>query len=273
MNCQEFETIVNDLAGGRLWDGTKRETGLAHTGECPRCSARLANERLLSYELVELGRHERQVQAPMRLKADLMAAFAAQHSAPVAVPSAPLAEVIAFPQRSRKPYWALAVAAAVIVAWGLIIPLRGWLKQSNAAPQASIPAVAPVVAPAPVASPVIAKPGEGTVAANTTAPVPPTVTTTPVKRNRNAVRSQDRASVNIDNEVASNTEVTTGFMPLTYLNDATAADSAVMLRVEVARDRLATMGLPVNLDRYGETIKADIILGDDGVARAIRLVQ
>ena len=276
MNCQEFETIVNDLAGGRLWDGRKRETGLAHTGECPRCSARLANERLLSYELVELGREERQVQAPHRLKADLMAAFAAQHAAPAAAPvAAPLAEVVAFPQRSRTPYWAMAIAAAAIVALGLIIPLRSWLGRGNPAPQASVPTVAPLVPPAPVAPPVIAKPGNETVATNTSAPapVPTTVSARPTQRNRNTVRSQDSAALNTDNEVASNTEVTTGFIPLTYLNDATAADSGVMLRVQVARDRLATMGLPVNLDRYGETIKADIIMGDDGVARAIRLVQ
>jgi hypothetical protein len=93
MNCQEFENIVNDLAGGRLWDGAKRERGLAHTGECPRCAARLANERLLSYELVELGRHERQMQAPQRLKNDLMAAFVAQHATTA---PAPKAEIISF---------------------------------------------------------------------------------------------------------------------------------------------------------------------------------
>ena len=153
MNCQEFENIVNDLAGGRLWDGAKRERGLVHTGECPRCAARLANERLLSYELVELGRHERQVQAPQRLKNDLRAAFAAQHATTA---PAPKAEIISFPQKNRKPYWALAIAAAAIVALGLIVPLRGWFgrtvqptvaQKTPAAPSSLAPPVAPIVTP------------------------------------------------------------------------------------------------------------------------------
>jgi hypothetical protein len=78
-------------------------------------------------------------------------------------------------------------------------------------------------------------------------------------------------------EVALNeaepTEVTTGFVPLTYLNSATAMESGIVVRVEVAREKLVALGLPLNLDRAGETIKADIVVGDDGVARAIRLVQ
>jgi hypothetical protein len=33
------------------------------------------------------------------------------------------------------------------------------------------------------------------------------------------------------------------------------------------------MGLPVNIEHYGERVKADVVLGDDGVARAIRFVR
>jgi hypothetical protein len=73
-------------------------------------------------------------------------------------------------------------------------------------------------------------------------------------------------------EVAAN-EVKTDFVPLTYLNSATAMDSGIVVRVEVSREKLAAMGLPLNLERADEKIKADIVLGDDGVARAIRLVQ
>lgn len=275
MNCQNFETIVNDLAGGRLWDSAKRAAGLAHSGECPRCAARLANERLLSYELVELGRHERMIQAPVQLKHDLMAAFAAQHAAPVAVPTA---EIIAFPQPKANRYWAMAIAAAAVVALGLIIPLRSWFgrtEQPVAQRNPAVPApVAPPVAPIVVPTGGPTK-GSDQVADNgvQAAPAPIGGTKKPAVRNRNVAAPQAAPAIDRDELVASNTEVTTGFIPLTLLNQATAADSSVMLRVEVARDRLAAMGLPLNLDRYGETIKADIIMGDDGVARAIRLVQ
>jgi hypothetical protein len=79
-------------------------------------------------------------------------------------------------------------------------------------------------------------------------------------------------TVETSTQVAS-TEVKSKFIPLTYLNDATAMDSGIVVRVEIARDQLATLGLPFDLERADDIIKADIMLGDDGVARAIRLVQ
>jgi hypothetical protein len=39
------------------------------------------------------------------------------------------------------------------------------------------------------------------------------------------------------------------------------------------RATLASFGLPVNAERASELIKADILIGDDGLARAIRFVQ
>jgi hypothetical protein len=32
------------------------------------------------------------------------------------------------------------------------------------------------------------------------------------------------------------------------------------------------MGLPMNVDRNKEMVKADVVVGDDGLARAIRFV-
>jgi hypothetical protein len=44
-----------------------------------------------------------------------------------------------------------------------------------------------------------------------------------------------------------------------------------MVRVQVPRAALAALGLPVNAERAGELVKADILLAHDGTARAIRL--
>jgi hypothetical protein len=46
-----------------------------------------------------------------------------------------------------------------------------------------------------------------------------------------------------------------------------------VLRVELPRSSLASFGLPVNLERAGERIKADVVVGNDGMARAIRFVR
>jgi len=45
------------------------------------------------------------------------------------------------------------------------------------------------------------------------------------------------------------------------------------VRVELPRSALANFGLPVNMDRYNEKVKADVLVGVDGLAHAIRFIQ
>jgi hypothetical protein len=68
-------------------------------------------------------------------------------------------------------------------------------------------------------------------------------------------------------------EIATEFMPLGYLNAANFQDGGQIVRVELPRSAMASFGLPVNMDRYNERVKADVLLGVDGVAHAIRFVQ
>lgn len=67
-------------------------------------------------------------------------------------------------------------------------------------------------------------------------------------------------------------EVMTEFLPLTYVSEA-AQETGQVVRVRIPRATLASFGLPVNAERVNELIKADILIGDDGLARAIRFVQ
>ena len=68
-------------------------------------------------------------------------------------------------------------------------------------------------------------------------------------------------------------EVTTGFLPLIYDGLLPPLESGQVIRVEVPRFALISYGLPLNAERADEPIKADVLLGQDGLARAIRLVH
>ncbi len=68
-------------------------------------------------------------------------------------------------------------------------------------------------------------------------------------------------------------EVVTDFLPLTYLSETSAADSGHVVRVEVPRTMMASMGVPTNRERKTEFVKADVVISDDGLATAIRFVQ
>jgi hypothetical protein len=68
-------------------------------------------------------------------------------------------------------------------------------------------------------------------------------------------------------------EVATDFLPLTFLANTAAQESGHVVRVRVPRSALIAFGVPMNVDRVGELIVADVVIGDDGLARAIRFIQ
>ncbi|HEX8476510.1 MAG TPA: hypothetical protein VF666_21110 [Pyrinomonadaceae bacterium] len=72
---------------------------------------------------------------------------------------------------------------------------------------------------------------------------------------------------------AVETEIATDFFPLAGAMTLRQTDSGHVVRVELPRSALASFGLPVNTERLGERVKADVLFGDDGIARAIRFVR
>jgi hypothetical protein len=73
--------------------------------------------------------------------------------------------------------------------------------------------------------------------------------------------------------VQESIETATDYFPLTAVAQTESAEIQQVVRVEVPRSMLATWGVPVSADRTRTSIKADLVIGEDGVARAIRLVN
>jgi hypothetical protein len=68
-------------------------------------------------------------------------------------------------------------------------------------------------------------------------------------------------------------EVVTPFFPLPFSDAALPLDDASVIRVDLPRSALELTGLPVEEDRRNERIRADLVLGADGLARAIRFIR
>ncbi|HEX8459024.1 MAG TPA: hypothetical protein VF656_17155 [Pyrinomonadaceae bacterium] len=69
-------------------------------------------------------------------------------------------------------------------------------------------------------------------------------------------------------------ESVTEFIPLVAgAPEAQPLESGQVVRVKLPRAALASLGLPLNAERSNETVKADVLLGNDGLARAIRFVR
>lgn len=87
----------------------------------------------------------------------------------------------------------------------------------------------------------------------------------PVRAPRDELAARGVAS--LDEEIA------TGFIPLVQEARLAEMDGGQMVRVELPRSALVRFGLPMNVERAGERVKADVLLGEDGIARAIRFVR
>ena len=72
---------------------------------------------------------------------------------------------------------------------------------------------------------------------------------------------------------AGGEEIATDFIPLTQDARLAASEGGQVVRVELPRTALQRFGLPMNVEHAGGRVKADVLLGYDGVARAIRFVR
>ncbi|HTG93072.1 MAG TPA: hypothetical protein VL866_10825 [Pyrinomonadaceae bacterium] len=251
MNCQKFEDVVGDLARGQMMETYLRSTALSHLDDCVRCSQRFRDEQALMRGLHALSVQMSSVGASTEVETRLREAMRASLVPPPAV-----AKV-----SPRRLYW-LAVAAAVVVFIGSILA-ASWQWQSKG--NKSVPVESAVKDESPKSS----QPNKQAVVRNAETPK----TAKPViRRSRSTVatRRGPRAAETVANHAS---EIATDFIPLGNINSTSLQEGGTIVRVELPRSALVRFGLPVNMDRVNENVKADVWLGVDGLAHAIRFVH
>jgi len=248
MNCHDFEKLALALARNSLPDATARDQGLIHTEVCNHCAARLAQERALLARVRAVAAEMAGEEPPARVDALLVAAFRAQTVA--------TASSIVIPARSRvgrRFSWKLAAVAAGILILISVMAII-WKSTNSRMPQREDRVVAPTPlnTPGPRAEPPV---GRDQVAGERPKNLPKRV------RRHASVKSPDEA------------EVVTQFFSLREGEDLTTLDSLQVVRVELPGSALGEVGLPVDPETMNEPVKADVVLGQDGLARAIRFVR
>jgi hypothetical protein len=68
-------------------------------------------------------------------------------------------------------------------------------------------------------------------------------------------------------------EYATDFVPLSYGGVQKPMESGEVIRLEMPRSALIAFGLPVNVEHADAPVKAELLLGEDGMARAIRFLR
>ena len=68
-------------------------------------------------------------------------------------------------------------------------------------------------------------------------------------------------------------EETAGFYPLPDAEALPPVESAMVVRVQMPMASLELIGFPINQDRASDRVEAEVLLGQDGLARGVRLVE
>ena len=215
---------------------------------------RLRDEQMLTRGLHSLAAEMESLEAPAMIEANLLLAFRARQ----AVVPTPVVR-----RRFHSAYWVAAVAAMLLIA--ITVFVFRWanrpLGDQRQASRQDEPQRKPSVVEQ--ATPQLAK--DLPVQDDEVLPQQP-------RPRRFHPASQRRAaSAQVANHVTN--EIATDFIPLSYMNAASLQDGGQIVRVQLPRSALANFGFPVNMDRYNEKVKADVLFGVDGTARAIRFVQ
>jgi hypothetical protein len=237
MNCRDFEKVVAGMARGELMDAAAHREGLVHAESCTRCARRLANEQALSAVVAGIVAEDSGCNAPPAGETMLRLAFRKNRRA----------------ARARRRAWWTGAAVAAMAALLLVVSVRE--RRKHDAPQTAQPKLsqaAPGSAPVRVTAPVYRQQRK------------------PRARTLRASRSKPAQPPKVEAALTGR-EVMTDFLPVVY--DPEPIERGHVVRVRLPRASLAVFGLPVNEQHAEEPIKADVLLGEDGLARAVRFVK
>lgn len=262
MNCHRIEGVISDLARDQMVEASVRDEALEHCKVCASCRRTQADQRALTSALRGLADTWQSIDAPETILDGLTSTLRRQATMP------------GLSRRLGRWQYAASAVAAVLLIFSVIATARWYLKpvittksepevvRANVnAEDTSAPPVVPIIRPENVkktsSSEAVASKRRGSrfPAAG------------PEKRDVPQILSTATVVNYGGNEIA------TEFLPLGYGNALSLQDGGQIVRVEVPRSTLVSFGLPVNMDRVGQRVKADLLLGVDGSARAIRFVQ
>jgi hypothetical protein len=255
MNCSEFQHMSHELARDRV-EGREKIEALAHAEECSRCAEYLQEERRLSLRLGFLSQVMQAREAPAQLESALMAAFREQAAQASENGSIPLHAGPRYWARQR--FWAWGAGAAALAA---ILALVIGLESGNRVPSQTSSGVAsstqgPKAETAPVTSAIVKQQD--------------------LKERQPVIRVSKRGHAVVQGARAARDEETTladssGFIPLVYCDELNCGTPGDVVRVELPASSLPIMGFAST--NVTGPIRADVVVGEDGVARAIHLVD
>jgi hypothetical protein len=249
MDCATFENIIHDLDRTGTPGAAQSESALAHAESCHTCAALLRQAECLEFSLRKLAGSVARRRAPSRVEAALLEDFRRS-------------KAVAAHRQIRHGLAAAAIASALFLMLGLALRYRdstSWALVPEVA--IKFPHQAPALGSVPPGHPARLAPAGAPEAFD--APM----------ANRSAVPRPTAANKPNDSSDSGETANAASFVRLPYADDSVSLDGGAIVRIELPRAALASLGLPVSDSGDTQRILADLIVSSDGTPEAIRLIS
>ncbi len=262
MTCHEFINVAESLTPAQLLlMQTEDEAMVSHGRECAACGRWLAAQGVLSSALQTLRLQTARREAGPKVEQAVLQAFRARGFGPAAAVA---------PERAASAAWKLsrffeigayaAVAAALVV--GVLLEARMWSDRQTT-PVA-------VQAPAAAASPQANSVRDNVAGGNVVGEVKPTeVAQAPAtKAKTQATKLNARQPQAGVEQAAAASPDRQGFVPLMFCDPLICSGDEQVIRMELPGNGAGSAD-----GNGGQPVIADVVIGDDGLVRAMRIVN
>jgi hypothetical protein len=234
MTCREFDEAVHGFVRMELLDVNVRDALLEHTTRCEACAERMAEAAVLAEATETAGRIAGEHETPAQVETSLLSAYRNHH---------------------RHASWRQNVEWASVGAAAAVLLIFLWTAAWHSRGQSSTPApkkdvttesAVPLDANAHAATKPEEEVAAGTAPADVAAPA----------------------------EAAANEPyVASDFVPVPFTGAINSDDPGMIVRVQLTRASLAQLGYPVAETPDEDLILADVLVGEDGWPRGVKLIQ
>ena len=233
MTCREFDEIVHAYVRMELLDVRLREAALEHAAECSLCANRMAEAVSLAEASEVESLRVQDLQTPPQVLATVLAEFRHHH---------------ARTSWRRTFAWSSmgAVAAVLLIVFWVAGVRSNGPEQPSLKKDVSSQPTGPVDAMAPASVPL----NDGAQGAE-----------------------EEVADAPASDAAVGATYMATDFVPVPFTSAFSADDSGMVVRVELTRASLAQLGYPLAAAADDDLVQADVLVGEDGWPRGVKLVQ
>ena len=268
MNCEALAEIILDMARGAALPEAARLSVRRHMETCPSCAAEYARQRDLTTALQALAAKAQEWKAPAAMEQRLLAGFA-ERQGPAAV-AARQENDVPVGARATTGRWryALATAAALTLAvWGTREAGQPGNRRTDAVPGKAGGSEATegrAAAAQPRTPPAVSE------RINNASRTPPAVSERMSHASRTATSRTSPRTASLRTRGAEATRVE--FMRIPSAIGLPELESGTVVRMELPLAALPEYGLDIAPDAMRTSVEADVLVGQDGRPRAIRLV-